>query len=107
MCTPGTDVGIAWKGPPVSVSGLGSHVSSWLTPPESQKTTQRFRCEASCSAARACTMPEKLIAPSAPAAPLRNVRRDRCSADPHAYLPSMTHLTSFRISSFGFQLLLH
>src|SRR6516165_6723 len=96
MCTPGTDVGIAWNGPPVSVSGLGSQVSSWLTPPESQKTTQRFCCEASCSAALVCTMPAKLRAPRAPAAPWRNVRRETCSADPHAYLQSMTHLTIFQ-----------
>ena len=32
MCVPGTEVGIAWNGPPVSVPGLGSQVSSWLAP---------------------------------------------------------------------------
>ena len=30
MWTPGTDVGMAWKGPPVLVPGFGSQVSSWL-----------------------------------------------------------------------------
>ena len=42
MRTPGTLVGMAWKGPPVSVPGLGSHDSSWLTPPASQITRTRF-----------------------------------------------------------------
>ena len=42
MWMPGTEVGMAWNGPPVSVPGLGSQVSSWLTPPGSQMTSTRF-----------------------------------------------------------------
>ena len=36
MCVPGTEVGIALNGPPVSVLGFGSHDSSWLTPPDEE-----------------------------------------------------------------------
>ncbi len=39
---PGTDVLIARNGPPVSVPGLGSQLSSWLKPPCMLKTTIRF-----------------------------------------------------------------
>ena len=48
MCVPGTDVGIARNGPPVSVFGLGSQLSSWLKPPDSQMTRICF-CEAASS----------------------------------------------------------
>ena len=41
-CVPGTDVGIARNGPPVSVPGFGSHVSSWLAPPASHKVMIDF-----------------------------------------------------------------
>ena len=34
MCTPVAEVGIARNGPPVSVFGLGSQLSSWLNPPD-------------------------------------------------------------------------
>ncbi len=39
---PGTDVGIERNGPPVSVPGLGSQVSSWLEPPASQSRMTCF-----------------------------------------------------------------
>src|SRR5438046_517990 len=41
MWTPGTLVATAWKGPPVLVPGLGSHVSSWLAPPWKSTTSAR------------------------------------------------------------------
>src|SRR5207253_10449232 len=40
---PGTLVAIARKGPPVSVPGLGSHVSSWLAPPRSEEHTSELQ----------------------------------------------------------------
>ena len=55
MCVPGTEVGMAWNGPPVSVLGFGSHVSSWLTPPERKMTRTRFCAFASFAlASRRC-----------------------------------------------------
>ena len=39
---PGTEVSIDRNGPPVSVPGLGSQLSSWLKPPCMLKTTTRF-----------------------------------------------------------------
>ena len=48
--TPGTVVSIDRNGPPVSVLGLGSQVSSWLAPPASQ-TTSTCRCFLASSAA--------------------------------------------------------
>ena len=48
--TPGTLVSIDRNGPPVSVLGLGSQVSSWLAPPASQ-ITRTCRCFLASSAA--------------------------------------------------------
>src|SRR5204862_533899 len=44
---PVTEVGIARKGPPVSVPGFGSQLSSWLRPPCISITTMRFCSPAS------------------------------------------------------------
>ncbi len=73
MCVPGTDVGIALNGPPVSVFGFGSQVSSWLTPPDRKMTSTRF-CDFFNSAAEAgAANPPR---PSAAVEP-RNARRER------------------------------
>ena len=75
---PGTDVLIARNGPPVSVPGLGSQLSSWLNPPCMLKRTTRFWSLLSCAAAagRAKKSRPPSVAPAADAAiPARNLRR--------------------------------
>jgi hypothetical protein len=84
MRVPGTAVGIEANGPPVSVPGLGSQVSSWLTPPARKMTSTRFWALASWPVAAALANPAGPRAAAAPAAP-RNARRETvCSADRQA-----------------------
>src|SRR5205823_2232452 len=66
MWIPGTEVGMARNGPPVSVPGFGSQDSSWLRPPERKMTTTRFWARASSALAPAEANP---AGPSAAAAP--------------------------------------
>src|SRR4051794_27070141 len=86
ILTPGTLVAIDRNGPPVSVFGLGSQVSSWLAPPASQ-ITSTCRCFLASSAAiDGLVKPEKPAPRPAPrpaaATPPRNRRRDaRCSTE--------------------------
>ena len=76
---PGTFVGMLLKGPPVVVPGLGSQVSNWLGPPQSQRRIQCFCFFLAISAkAGAPKRPAKLIDEIAPAErPCRNLRRWR------------------------------
>ena len=73
LVTLGTLVGMARNGPPVSVFGFGSHVSSWLTPPARKMTSIRFCADASSRAATGVVMPAKPAIPAV--APPRNMRR--------------------------------
>ena len=74
---------MAWNGPPVSVPGLGSQVSSWLTPPASQMTSTRFAARCSSLAAAGWIMPREAEQPQRPAAvPSQEVPpRQRCSGE--------------------------
>ena len=78
--TPGTLVSIDRNGPPVSVLGLGSQVSSWLAPPASQITST---CRSFLASSAAIAGLVKLASPVRPSArargglPPRNRRRDR------------------------------
>ncbi len=77
---------MAWNGPPVSVPGLGSHVSSWLTPPAMKITRTRFCALSSSRAAAGWTIWPKLSAPSDPATPDRKPRRETtCSGEWQEY----------------------
>ena len=85
--TPGTLVSIERNGPPVSVLGLGSQVSSWLAPPASQ-ITSICRCLLAMSAATTGLVKQDSPAPMPADAPRptamfpRNRRRDRtCSGE--------------------------
>ena len=78
---------MAWNGPPVLVPGLGSQVSSWLTPPASQIIRTRFCCLIEGAAAKAgLTNESRAERPQRPAAaPARKSRRESaCSAEPQA-----------------------
>ena len=66
---------MAWNGPPVSVPGFGSQVSSWLTPPGRKMTSTRFCALASSRGAGGLANPPRPSAAAAPAAP-RNARRE-------------------------------
>ena len=79
MWVPGTDVGIALNGPPVSVFGFGSHVSSWLTPPERKMTSTRFCDFDSSFAASGLANPLTPSAAVAPSVEPRNARRETCA----------------------------
>src|SRR2546430_14330062 len=72
---PGTVVGIARKGPAVSVLGLGSQLSSWLTPPCMKMFKMRFCLALTWSA----IVGVAAIAPAMPAVAVtpRNERRER------------------------------
>ena len=76
---PGILVGMLLKGPPVVVPGLGSQVSNWLGPPQSQSRMQCFCFFFAISAkAGAPNKPAQLIEEMAPAeSPWRNLRRCR------------------------------
>lgn len=79
---PGTEVWIALNGPPVSVLGFGSHVSSWLTPPARKITSTRFCDFFSSLAAPALANPPR---PSAAVAPRSPRRETACGAVWQAY----------------------
>ena len=65
---PGTFVGMLLKGPPVDVPGLGSQVSNWEGPPQSQRRMQCFCLRLAISAkAGAPKRPAQLIDEMAPA----------------------------------------
>jgi len=73
---------MARKGPPVSVFGLGSQVSSWLAPPASQTTSICFWPLAISAVAEAPTNGANPDARPRPASPPRKPLREvTCSAD--------------------------
>ena len=81
MCVPGTEVGIARNGPPVSVPGFGSQLSSWLSPPAILNTRTRFCSFLSCSANDGCAnAPKPPTTPTAPRGLTARRRRRRLRA---------------------------
>ena len=97
MWVPGTDVGIALNGPPVSVPGFGSQCSSLPTPPLRKIASTRFWALARSLAAADVVSPPN---PRTPAEPARNVRREiPWSLVPHVTqndLADITELEAFR-----------
>src|SRR5688572_8325522 len=87
MCVPGTDVGIARNGPPVSVFGLGSHVSSWLTPPCRKIFSTRLCDELLAPRAGVTSRPPMPAARPPPTRPPNSDRRESVwSGVRHAYV---------------------
>src|SRR5882724_9278653 len=105
ICTPGTFVEIARKGPPESVPGLGSHVSNWLGAPVNHSRMQCFCSLLACSANvgtenNPAQLPTE-IAP-APASPLRNMRRcSVCSGVGHSPAACLDRCFSFTVKPCG------
>src|SRR5213082_3529298 len=81
---PGTEVEIARKGPPVSVLGLGSQLSSWLTPPCMKMLRIRL-CLVLIWSARAGELAKVPARPAAADAPRNDLRERMWSSEWQAY----------------------
>ena len=79
---PGTLVGIARKGPPVAVPGLGSQVSSWLEPP--WRKICRTRLPEPCTERASAGRRTRPVAAAAAMPPNSARRERRCSTEPQA-----------------------